>query len=732
MLHWMRYILTALCLASVGFVSSHENQQAANAAPGQVQAVIIPEDETIQPGHPFWVIVQLHIQDKWHSYWKNPGDAGMATSIEWNLPEGFTASPIKWPTPERFTLDSMIGYGYEGDVSLLTQITPPPLLPMGKDINIGAKVRWLVCSDSACVPGESEISAKLPTVKTHPIAANNAKKLFANARTQLPKEIAAVQAYLHDNRYEMQLPIPANNISSAYFCPEDKHVIDHTAEAVLTPSPDNPQQYTVSLKQAQTPSDQDSLRGVLVVNSEPGHSHAVELNAPIISESGGEEYIGYMEDVPQSNLVEQAGLGPVANDPVTLEGGLAMALLLAFIGGMILNLMPCVLPVISLKVFSFVKLAGKSRTLTLQHGFAFAAGVLISFWALASILLMLKAYGHAVGWGFQLQEPIFVGILAAILLVLSLSLFGVFEFGTSLTSLAGKAQSHAANEGPASSFFSGILATAVATPCTGPFLGSAIGFAFTVSATKALLIFTALGLGMAFPYILLAAFPSLLRFLPKPGPWMITFKEIMGFFMLATVLWLVWVFGAQTGSLPVLILLASFFLLALACWIYGKWGSPVKPFLSRIISSAIALILLAAAGTAIFVSAKSTESPTEQQQLITQAGEWEAFSPQRVAELQKQGVPVLIDFTAKWCLICQVNHLVLTSDKVEQKLNEHGVVRMKADWTKNDPVITEELRKHGRNGVPLYVLYTGEEGKTPKILPQVLTPDNVIAEVNTM
>jgi thiol:disulfide interchange protein DsbD len=424
--------------------------------------------------------------------------------------------------------------------------------------------------------------------------------------------------------------------------------------------------------------------------------------------------------------------------PVEFEGGLGLALVLAFVGGMILNLMPCVLPVISFKVLSFVKMAGQSRKLVFTHGLTFTLGVLLSFWVLTAALLVLQAYGRSVGWGFQLQEPLFVAILAAILLVFGLSLFGVFEFGTSLIAMAGQAQQSATakRSGLFGSFMSGILATAVATPCTGPFLGSAVGFAMTLPPALTMLVFTSLGLGMSLPYLLLATFPSTLRFLPKPGQWMVTFKELMGFFMLATVLWLVWVFGAQTSTFALFLLLAGFFFLALGSWVYGKWSMQRKTI--RLIAYGLTIACFATGGYAIFnavspwAAQMDSSSATKQVANHSAADAWEEFSPERLAELQKQGTPVFIDFTAKWCLICQANHLVLTTSEVTQQFEKLGVVKMKADWTKNDPVITAELRKHGRSGVPLYLLYGTDPKAAPKILPQVLTPEIVLEELKNI
>ncbi|MCB1149712.1 MAG: thioredoxin family protein, partial [Chlamydiia bacterium] len=419
------------------------------------------------------------------------------------------------------------------------------------------------------------------------------------------------------------------------------------------------------------------------------------------------------------------------------DGGFLMALLFAFAGGLILNLMPCVLPVISLKIFSFVKMSGEKRSEIVRHGVLFTLGVLVSFWALAGALIALQASGAAVGWGFQLQDPLFVGILTAIIFVFGLSLFGVFEFGTTFSSWAGQQQSNIgqSSSGKASAFFSGVLATTVATPCTGPFLGPAIGFAMTLSALGSLTVFTFLALGMASPYLLISLFPSLIRFLPKPGKWMVTFKEILGFCMVATALWLVWVFAAQTSMMATSALLVALFGLSVGSWIYGKWGTPLRKRPVRIVAYALTLATLLGSTGLVLRASQMIEEPIELVAVNDPTAEskdihgWEPFNKERLDYLRSQGIPVFIDFTARWCLICQANHMVLSTEEVEGRMAEAGVVKMLADWTKNDPEITAELKKFGRSGVPLYLLYGKEE--EPTILPQMLSPDLVVEYIDT-
>lgn len=679
-----------------------------------VRTTLIPEEETIQPGRPFWVAIQLTLEKDWHAYWKNPGDTGMALEIEWQLPAGFTADEIQWPYPQRFDLSSMVGYGYTDEVWLLARITPPTSLP-DKEVELNANVNWLVCSDQSCLPGTSTAAAKITVNHAPPVKHVSHGRGFDKARSKIPSKAWRATAQRKNGLIELNLRHASDAqvlFHKADFFPEHKDVVDPKVKPLLAPYSENARDVTILLKDRGQ--NTRLLKGVVVLQTK-SKAHPVEIEVPIT------DAIAYVDAQEQ----QDAG-------SAQFDGGIGLALILAFAGGLLLNLMPCVLPVISIKILSFVKMAGQSRNLTLKHGLAFSAGVIISFWILAGIMLVLQAYGQSVGWGFQLQEPLFVALLASFLLVFGLSLFGVFELGTSMTNLASKAESQG-TIGLLGSFLNGVLATAVATPCTGPFLGSAIGFAVTLPPSLALLIFTSLGLGMASPYLLLAAYPHLMRFIPKPGQWMVIFKEIMGFSMLATVLWLVWVFGAQTSSLGIILLLGAFLFLSLGCWIYGTWGAPVKKRKTRLISYAAALLCFS---TAAYVIVNTSSSPLvaayDGPQGKIEEAVWKPFSASEVARLQEQGIPVFIDFTAKWCLICQANHLVLTTPEVAAKFSQLGVVLMKADWTKSDPKITEALRKFGRNGVPLYLMYGPSPHEQPAILPQVLTPDVVLKHLETV
>lgn len=687
-------------------------QAAQEAEP--VASTLISEEESIQPNRPFWVATHLKLQDHWHAYWKNPGDAGMPPSIEWKLPPGFSAEEAQFPYPQRFKTGQMVGFGYEDEVVLLTKITPPLNLTT-ESVAISAELSWVVCSDDTCLPGDANVSLSLPVKEEIPTLNGRTTALFARARASLPLETTEISAEHQNDKIALVVPHNERDINASFF-PEADQNLDIKGNVSIEPHPTMSNYHVVKLPMTgDTPAER--LKGILVMQGK-GEKQAFNVDIPI----------------KRTEVAAPAPTpAPAPLLPPEFEGGMSLALLFAFVGGMILNLMPCVLPVMSFKVLGFVKMAGQSRSLTLKHGLMFFMGVLVSFWALAALLLALQSYGNAVGWGFQLQEPLFVASLAAVLLIFGLSLFGVFEMGTSIASKAG--QAHTATMGTTelvSSFMSGVLATAVATPCTGPFLGTALGYAVTQPPFASLLIFTMIGTGMAFPYLLLAAYPSLLRFMPKPGAWMETFKEIMGFLMLATVIWLTWVFSAQTNYMAVTLLLAAFFVMAIGCWILGKWGTPLKKRATRITSYVIAASCFLLGANMVYTSTTPWVeamggSPTE-----SHYGEWESFSQARIDELQKKGVPVFVDFTAKWCLICQTNHMILSTHSVKDALHKKGVVKMKADWTKRDPAITEALSKFGRNGVPLYVLYSGDPKKAPEILPQVLTPEIVIDSVKNV
>lgn len=665
-----------------------------------IQSHLISEQQVIAPGQEFQLLLNLQLAPEWHAYWKNPGDAGMAPDIKWTLSQGIEVVSVDWPTPERYEMGEVVTFGYEDEVPFLVTFHADSSL-MAKEVRIDAEIQSVVCSKENCVPGSANASLSLPVGKIAEAAAGQ-KALFQKLRDELPKKIQPTSVKQKDDQLLLNFYLENLEISEGtviQFFPEEKSGIDHHRPANVT-SGSKPGELILGLKSSGTSASQ--LKGVLVV--------------------GDRSY-----DLDTAYLPKAEMLQGSRQPPASEESGLSfeIALFFAFLGGLILNLMPCVLPVVSLKIMSFVQMAGKSRFAVFQHGLFFTLGVMASFWVLAGLLLLLQSSGAAVGWGFQLQEPLFIAALTLLFTLMGLSLFGVFELGTSVANLAGSATQNARKQGLTSSFANGVFATAVATPCTGPFMGSALGYAVTQPAYVSFAIFTALGLGMSLPYLVLGAFPKLIRWMPKPGVWMESFKQFLGFLMMASVIWLLWVFMGQTSEMGLFFLLFALFFVSLGAWIYGRWSTPLRSKRVRVVSALLMVSCLLGAFYFIKRGSASVDTPAQ-----AVAFGWEPFSRERLQELRAKNTPVLIDFTAKWCLICQANHLVLNQNEVAKKLDELGVVRMKADWTRRDPVITEELVKYGRNGVPLYLLY-GEKGE-PKILPQVLTPDSVIGSLEEL
>lgn len=671
------------------------------------------EMESIQAGSPFWIALDLSIEDGWHAYWKNPGDAGMTPQLVWTLPEEFELETVEWPYPSRFSVGSLESYGYSDKAVLLAKIIPPAKSTL-ENVEIKVDLTWVVCNDETCLPGSSEGALSLKMGKDAKATASEAD-YFEKARGKVPVQTESVQVKSEKGSVEgvvQTAPFPKEHIKEALFFPENRKV-----NVKIFSDEDKPSLIHLSFNETEE-EKKEPLKGVLVVKDK---SYAIDFSP------SDHELIAYNELAVRIPTLKDDFKPDDAIDSFLI------ALVFAFFGGMILNLMPCVLPVVALKVLDFVNLAGKDRFQTLKHGLYFALGVLVSFWVLAGALLVLQSFGEAVGWGFQLQEPSFVAMLALLMVVFALSLFGTFEMGTVFASWAGQKESDKLRnvepkKGASAAFFSGVLATAVATPCTGPLLGPAVGYALTLGPVAALTIFTFLGLGMAAPYLLLTAFPQFLKFIPKPGKWMETFRQAMGFVMLLAALWLTWVFASQTLEPASMMLLGSFLLIGIACWILGKWATPYASKKARLISWGFSALLLAATLQVIsLASGMKLPTDVENKSSVVAEGDWEDFSVERLEELKKAGTPVFIDFTAKWCITCQFNHLALTQQSVSTKMKEKGIVKMKADWTNKNPEITAELKKWGRSGVPLYVLYTAE---APKILPQTLTPDIVISSLN--
>lgn len=670
-----------------------------------VDALLISEVQTVQPGGSFWAAVRLTMREGWFTYWRNPGDFGLATQIDWHLPDGFSAGPIRWPYPERIVKERQVMYGYFDTIFLLTEISVAQTVPPGESALLQAEVSWLECGH-ICIPGNADVEVTLGVRASPPEVNDQFLETFALARSQIPitADDWQVNAVLDGNNLVLQAVRPdwlPDGPGPIRFFPYQANVIDDAAgqSSAMT---GNARRLSIPLAKT-NPTVPDTVRGILISESGwrgPGSEKAMEITAPLSA------------DLPAAGS---------ASSGLT---SLWLALLFSFIGGMILNLMPCVLPVLSIKIMGFVHQAREEQVKSWQHGAVFTAGVLLSFWTLAALLLLFKAGGAQLGWGFQLQSPVFLVLLSSFLFLFGLSMFGVFEIGTSLTAVAGKTRGIIGFGG---SFLNGITATVVATPCTAPFMGSALGFSLTQPAWTSLLIFTFLGLGMATPYVLISSFPALLRFVPKPGRWMESLKQFMGFLLLASVIWLLWILGLQAGSSAVILMLSVLLVSAIGGWIYGRWGTLSMPRHKRIAAAVLACILIAGANT--YTLANIDRYSVRQNQPGQNSGgiEWEPYSEEAVALMQREGQPVFIDFTAAWCLSCQVNERVtFNSGEVREKFKTLNIRSFKADWTSRDERITRALARYGRNSVPLYILYSGVPGDAPQILPEIITPGIVL------
>lgn len=663
-----------------------------------VTAELLLETSHVRPGEEFRVGLHLRMKEGWHTYWKYPGDSGEPTAIDWTLPQGFTAGPILWPQPQRISMEPLTTYGYEGEVLLLVPLRAPADAAAGTKAALTANVTWMVCEE-ICIPEEVTLALDVP-VSGEPSSPGSSADLFARSAATLPisSEGWEVEAEERGERLILRARPPAgvriDQPEISFFAatgplietsaPQPVSVRDGEIVLELTRSP-------------YAPEDVRRLAGVLHAPAGwiPGGAVAVEVDVPI----------------GKAPPVTPADSG---RPPLTL----LLALGLAFVGGMILNLMPCVFPVVSLKILAFMQHSGDEPRRVRLHGYAFAGGVLLAFWMLAGLLLALRAAGEEIGWGFQLQSPPFVAAMAFLLFGLGLSLAGVMEIGTSLTRVGAAA----GGAGYRTSALNGMLATVVATPCTAPFMGAALGFALTQSAAAALLIFTALGAGMAAPYVALSLRPALLRFLPRPGRWMLRFKQLMAFPLFATVAWLAWVFGHQTGVDGVLRLLLGLTLAGAAAWVWGSWSTVEASSRARVLARGVAALLLV---SGFVLSAAAAPVAVEASGPDAQQGglPWEPWSEERVADLRAAGRPVFINFTAAWCLTCKVNERVaFSSAEVHRIAGERNIAMLKADWTSRDAAITRALGSFGRSGVPMYVLYEADPLASPRLLPEVLSP----------
>jgi thiol:disulfide interchange protein DsbD len=690
------------------------------------------------------------IDPGWHVYWKNAGDAGEPPHMKWTLPEGITAGPLEFPAPKRLPLGPLMDFGYEDEVLFPFKVTVADATKPGWAV-LHAKVDWLVCQAS-CIPGKAELEV------TRGIASPPSKsafvpqdlELFKRLSSRLPKPLPEeMKAIFQPTKDGFRLAVDTGRReTSATFFPADQDVIENPAPQTLTPTPSG---LTLDLKKdANLTANPAELKGVLELSG--GRAYDIAAAAGTLAQGTSPSVQASPATSPAASTAAprsaapisspRAASGPIAAAPATEPApspigspasvpsspapgsgpGFFEAVSLAFLGGLILNLMPCVFPVLFLKGLSLVNSGNEERHQLRTHGMVYTAGILASFWALVALLLALRGAGSKLGWGFQFQSPIFLALMAGLLFFLGLSLAGQFEIGLTLTSAGG---SLAARQGYSGSFFTGVLAVVVATPCTAPFMGAALGYALQQSAVVTFAVFTALALGLALPYVALTFQPAWTRLLPRPGVWMEVLKQAVAIPIFATAIWLAWVLARAYGADTLLALLPSFLLLAIAGWFLGRW--PARRWASLVAS----FIVLAA--VAVSVLAPGRLARASEEATTTQAsGVWQPWSAEAVARYQAQGRPVMVDFTASWCLSCQVNERVaLNQPSVQKAFQEGNVALLKADWTRGDDAITQTLAALGRSGVPAYALYV-PGAKTPTLLPEALTPGIVLDALNKL
>ncbi|WP_326541343.1 protein-disulfide reductase DsbD family protein [Pseudorhodoferax sp.] len=676
----------------------------------QVRAELVAlAPQGVAAGQPVWVGLSITHKPEWHTYWKNPGDSGLPTELRWQLPAGVQAGEVAWPVPHKIPIGPLANYGYENTVLLPVPLTVgPDFQPQGGQLQVKLSASWLVCRKE-CIPEEGEFTLNLPAQGATALH----QAAFDAAAAAHPRPLPAGSTVdIEDGK---TLAVAVRGLPAALrgktleFFPETAEVIE-TAGAWT-------QAWDGEVWRARVPlsaqrSNSPALMPVVLALDADGQRQAWRAEATVAGPWPQGAAVATVSPALAAALeANAAAAAPVdAGRPI----GLAAALAGALLGGLILNFMPCVFPVLAIKMLGVARHAGAQRALRL-HGLAYSAGVVVSFVALAALLLGLRAAGEQLGWGFQLQSPGVVAALAVLFTLLGLNLAGLFEFGHLLPSRLATAE---ARHPAANAFLSGVLAVAIASPCTAPFMGASMGFALGLPTSQALLVFAVLGLGMALPFLLASLVPAVVRWLPRPGPWMDVFRRCMAFPMFATVAWLVWVLGQQTGIDGAAALLLLLVTLAAVVWALGLSGR------TRLVMGALVLalaaVLLGLLGPAVL-------RPVEAATPVAAAGaRWQPWAPERVQQALAQGQPVFVDFTAAWCVTCQYNKRTALADRqVLADLQAKNVQLLTADWTRRDPAITAALRQLGRSGVPLYVLY--RQGSAPVVLSEILS----VAELRT-
>lgn len=663
-----------------------------------VSVRLIADKSDVKGGDVIRIGVEQTIYPKWHTYWKNPGDSGLATDVKWNTPDEFNFSDMEWPTPKKLPYGPLTNYGYEGVVTTLQNLTLPATIPTGP-FAVSGTVNLLVCYD-ICIPESHDVSLIFND------GGDAQTDLIEKAEQTLPVSKNWETTYTEE-KGDFVLSITTDstaiiNAKKVIFAPEDWGTIDNTKDARIEKTNDG-----FRLLQKRGERNLNEIASLPLVIGYDGKGVRLKAtSAPITSSA-----IGALGATPESTASISTSASP-------FQSGLFIkALFFAFLGGLILNLMPCVFPVLSIKALSLINLNEKEENKTRQYGLSYTAGILISFGLIAATLLILKASGEQIGWGFQLQNPIVITILIYLVFIVGLNLSGFFDFSSKLSNIG---QGLTQKSGHAGAFFTGVLATIVATPCTAPFMGAAMGFALTQPPAISMLVFLTLGLGLAFPYLILCYAPALRAKLPRPGAWMETFRQFLAFPMFITAAWLVWVLSQQISSLAVLSALLGLIAVTLMIWLKKNWP---RNKVGRI----FALILFITSLIFVIIPLTNTGASENQAQKITSEF-WEKFSLEALDKALQSDQAVFVEMTAAWCITCKVNEKVaLNIDSTKKIFKERNIKYLKGDWTNKDAIITQYLESFNRSGVPIYVYYGAPDEQTgerpnPVLLPQILTP----------
>ena len=698
--------------AADSWIESVAKRKAPMPEPSHVSMKLISASNAIVPQANNQLAIVLENEPGWHTYWRMPGESGLPTRFSFKAPSELSISAPEFPIPEKIEAQNLISYGYEGTTTFPFTVKSPRFVTIGQKVTISAQADFLVCKD-ICIPGKAQASITLPyRITSEPTpeapAIDAAKKLIPEHNS-----IANLQAQFGNGLLNLSLPEQSAQVkTSLVFFPLSNKLIDLKAPEQFVRQKDGVKILQMRLNERFSAEKTPELQGVLVADGGPDKGGwALEIEAPLTQ-----------ADVTPVTTESPSTSNPAESTPAesTTPMSFFTALIFALVGGLILNLMPCVFPVLSLKLLDLIEGHRQGKPIV-SHGVAFTVGVLICMLIISGVLLALRSFGVALGWGFQLQNPIVVSALLLLFVTLGVNLLGLFEF-TAGSGLADAASSSQDRRGPVGSFFTGILAVIVASPCTAPFMGAALGYALTVSPVEALSVFLALGLGMALPWLLLCIFPGWARFLPRPGQWMVTLRRWMALPMILAAIWLGWVLSKQINMNGMLIVIASIGATLIFWWLLGReqWGKgrnrPLMTFMGIVIVFALALV-----GMDNFSRNASSGHK----------GEWTPWSPTAVENALKAGKPAFVDFTAAWCITCQANKFTtLNRDRVQEAFAKHHVELFMADWTNQDPAITEALARFGRSGVPLYLLYW-PDGRID-VLPQLLTPDGVIKALDAL